>query len=143
MWWGGRRCGAREVCKGACRQSAHLHRRPRVLVDDIRGDEAPRVRAQTQAAAIPIADHIARHTAGTATANGDAGHLIREDVVVDDRALPVLADQDARVAAVVYPIALDEGGALLEDGDARAPVAEDVVILDASAAALRDEHACY
>mgnify|MGYP001324899956 CR=1 FL=1 len=131
------------LCRRCPRPHTHLHRRPRVLVDDIRGDEAPRVRAQAQAAAIPIADHIARHTARAATPNGDAGHLIREDVVVDDRALPVLADQDARVAAVVYPIALDEGGALLEDGDARAPVAEDVVILDASAAALRDEHACY
>merc|ERR1719174_3568822 len=99
-----------------------------------------RMRREAEAAAIAITDHVARHSGSAAAADGDSGHLISEDVIIDDGPLAVLAHEDTRVAPVVYPIALDERTALLEDGHAGATVAKDVIFLHPTAAALGDEH---
>eukprot|EP00327_Prymnesium_parvum_P030100 CAMPEP_0195568334 /NCGR_PEP_ID=MMETSP0814-20130614/2174_1 /TAXON_ID=97485 /ORGANISM="Prymnesium parvum, Strain Texoma1" /LENGTH=421 /DNA_ID=CAMNT_0040703619 /DNA_START=438 /DNA_END=1700 /DNA_ORIENTATION=+ len=110
-------------------------------MDHIRRDQPLRVRREAQAAAVAVADRVPRDERRAAAADGDAGHLVGEDVVVDDGALAVLTHEHAGVLPVVDAVALDERRALLEDGDARAPVAEDVVVLDAAAPLLTHQHA--
>ena len=95
---------------------------------------------EAQTTAIAVAYRIAGHSRRAPAADRYACHVVREDVVVDDRSLSVLADEDPRVAPVVDAIPLDERGPLLEYRDACAPIPENVVVLHTAAAFLADEH---
>mmetsp|Transcript_42783 Transcript_42783/g.112554 ORF Transcript_42783/g.112554 Transcript_42783/m.112554 type:complete len:281 (+) Transcript_42783:223-1065(+) len=120
----------------------HVQRRTRILIDDVGADEPLGLRGQAeQRAARAVADRVALHCRGAAMADGDAGHLVGEDVIVDYRPLALLAHQHPRVEAVVDPVARDERRALTQDGHARAKVGVDVVLLDAAAPLLGDEDA--